>query len=441
MAITAAEQYAIELLNRARLDPAGEARRHGMALNEGLPSGWHISSAAKQVLAPNQALEQAAARHGEWLRVRDFRLDRDDNDDGIADAHYEAGNSNYFDPGDRMKMAGYRFEGSNGWGENLASSSTMSNAISTHHSGWMHSPSHRYNMLSERFTEIGFAQVTGEYLGYNNSSLAVQNFAYSGSRTFVTGVAYTDRNNNNFYSIGEGRSGLSMKIIGGDDVKTQSAGGYALQAKWGQEVTVEIGGGTRAKVDLDKGNVKLDVVNNALLKVSGDVELLSGPIKHMQALGVGAIDLTGNDLGNRLTGSAGRNDLSGGGGSDTLGGAGGNDTLRGGDGADILGGSDGNDRLNGNAGADQLSGGKGADVFLFENASGADVVTDFTMGQGDRLALAESLWGGGLTDRQVIARYAEVVGGNVLFDFGDGDTLLLQGVRSLNGLADRIDFL
>lgn len=439
MAITAAEQYAIELLNRARLDPAGEARRHGMGLNDDLASGRHISSAAKQVLAPNQALEQAAARHGEWLRVRDFRLDRDDNDDGIADAHYEAGNSNYFDPGDRMKMAGYGYA-SFEWGENLAASSS-SNAIVDHHSGWMHSPSHRFNMLDDRFTQIGFAQIIGEYLGFSGASIAVQNFATSGSQTFVTGVAYTDRNNNNFYSIGEGRSGLSMKIIGGGDAKTQSAGGYALQAKWGQEVTVEIGGGTRVKVDLDKGNVKLDVVNNALLKVSGDVELLSGPIKHLQALGVGAIDLTGNDLGNRLTGSAGRNDLSGGGGSDVLAGAGGNDTLRGGDGADVLRGSDGNDRLNGNAGADQLSGGKGADVFLFVNGSGADIVTDFSMGQGDRLALAEALWEGGLTDRQVIARYAEVTAGGVLFDFGDGDTLRLQGVGSINGLADRIDFL
>ena len=88
-----------------------------------------------------------------------------------------------------------------------------------------------------------------------------------------------------------------------------------------------------------------------------------------------------------------------------------------------------------------MSGGKGADVFLFVNGSGADVVTDFSMGQGDRLALAEALWEGGLTDRQVIARYAEVTANGVLFDFGDGDTLLLQGVGSLNGLADRIDFL
>ena len=433
MAITAAEQYAIELLNRARLDPAGEARRHGMALNEGLASERHISNTAKQVLAPNALLDKAATQLGHWM------IDTD------TFSHYRGvEGSKYYLPGDRMAVAGYNFAGASGWSENIdlfSITSSLEATIRDHHARWLGSTSgHREAMFGENSREIGYAHVTGNYQGYN-VSVGVQNYAYSGSRTFVTGVAYTDRNNNNFYSIGEGRSGLSMKIIGGDDAKTQSAGGYALQAKWGQEVTVEIGGGTRVKVDLDKGNVKLDVVNNALLKVSGDVELLSGPIKHLQALGVGAIDLTGNDLGNRLTGSAGRNDLSGGGGSDVLAGAGGNDTLRGGDGADVLRGSDGNDRLNGNAGADQLSGGKGADVFLFVNGSGADVVTDFSMGQGDRLALAEALWEGELTDRQVIARYAEVTANGVLFDFGDGDTLLLQGVGSLNGLADRIDFI
>ena len=295
-------------------------------------------------------------------------------------------------------------------------------------------------MFGENSREIGYAQVTGNYQGYN-VSVGVQNYAYSGSRTFVTGVAYTDRDKDDFYSIGEGRAGLSMKIIGGDGANTQSAGGYALQAKWGQEVTVAIEGGTRVKVDLDHGNVKLDVVNNSLLKVSGDVTLLTGPIKNVEALGVGAVNLTGNDMRNRLTGSDGRNVLTGAGGSDTLSGGNGNDILRGGDGADALAGNGGADHLNGNSGADRLTGGTGADTFQFATGSGADVVTDFTVGQGDRLGLAKSLWGGGLTDQQVVSRYAEVLGGNVLFDFCDGDTLLLQGVRSLNGLADRIDFL
>ena len=43
---TAREQYMLELINRARLDPKGEASRYGISLNEGVSSGNTISSAS-----------------------------------------------------------------------------------------------------------------------------------------------------------------------------------------------------------------------------------------------------------------------------------------------------------------------------------------------------------------------------------------------------------
>ncbi|MFD1808957.1 hypothetical protein ACFSHQ_15055 [Gemmobacter lanyuensis] len=66
MTITALEQYAIELVNRARLDPLAEARRFGFDLNAGLSPGT-IDGTARQVLAPNELLAAAANRHGEWI--------------------------------------------------------------------------------------------------------------------------------------------------------------------------------------------------------------------------------------------------------------------------------------------------------------------------------------------------------------------------------------
>lgn len=57
MTLSAAEQYAIELINRARLDPAAEALRYGVALNAGLSAGT-ISNDALYVLAPNTELEK-----------------------------------------------------------------------------------------------------------------------------------------------------------------------------------------------------------------------------------------------------------------------------------------------------------------------------------------------------------------------------------------------
>ena len=50
----------IELLNRARLDPLGEAARFGVALNSGLPAG-SITSAPKAPLAFDWNLAEAAA--------------------------------------------------------------------------------------------------------------------------------------------------------------------------------------------------------------------------------------------------------------------------------------------------------------------------------------------------------------------------------------------
>ena len=59
MALTTAEQYLIELINRARLDPQAEAARYGLSLNAGL-QGTVITAAALDPLAPNTLLEKSA---------------------------------------------------------------------------------------------------------------------------------------------------------------------------------------------------------------------------------------------------------------------------------------------------------------------------------------------------------------------------------------------
>ena len=49
--MTPSEQYFLELVNRGRANPVGEAARFGIDLNEGLPSGT-IPSDPAQPLAP-----------------------------------------------------------------------------------------------------------------------------------------------------------------------------------------------------------------------------------------------------------------------------------------------------------------------------------------------------------------------------------------------------
>lgn len=56
------EQYAIELINRARLSPAAEAQRFGISLNEGPPQVT-LSADPKPPLAIDLELMEAAENH------------------------------------------------------------------------------------------------------------------------------------------------------------------------------------------------------------------------------------------------------------------------------------------------------------------------------------------------------------------------------------------
>ncbi len=87
--------------------------------------------------------------------------------------------------------------------------------------------------------------------------------------------------------------------------------------------------------------------------------------------------LDGLETGDLLVGGAGSNVLYG-----TMG----KDTVR---------GNEGNDTLGGGAGADTLTGGLGADRFLFDtapHATNVDVITDFSVVQGDKLVLENAIF-------------------------------------------------
>jgi Ca2+-binding RTX toxin-like protein len=99
--------------------------------------------------------------------------------------------------------------------------------------------------------------------------------------------------------------------------------------------------------------------------------------------------LTGSSGQDIINGFAGNDRLDGGNGQDIIDGGAGNDTLLGGKGEDILVGSDGNDWLNGGDNSDTLTGGSGIDTFVIAKKEGNDTITDFSLGQGDRIGLSE----------------------------------------------------
>lgn len=66
MQLSASEQLYIELINRARLDPGGEALRQGVAISEGLAPD-RLSAHPLEPLAPDAHLIAAARAHSQWL--------------------------------------------------------------------------------------------------------------------------------------------------------------------------------------------------------------------------------------------------------------------------------------------------------------------------------------------------------------------------------------
>ncbi|WP_269846627.1 M10 family metallopeptidase [Paracoccus binzhouensis] len=142
---------------------------------------------------------------------------------------------------------------------------------------------------------------------------------------------------------------------------------------------------------------------------------------------------TGNALANRLIGNGHANLLDGRLGNDSLFGLAGNDTLFGALGADSLHGGVGNDFLSGLAGNDTLFGGLGADHFAFHG--GHDVIQDFR-DDVDTLRIDDALWGGGARSMAQILSHASVVDSNTVFDFGNGNTLTLNGLSNIAALQN-----
>lgn len=137
--------------------------------------------------------------------------------------------------------------------------------------------------------------------------------------------------------------------------------------------------------------------------------------------------LQGGDGADRLYGGSGKDGLDGAAGADLLQGGAGRDALAGGAGADTLQGGDGADRLTGGGGNDRLTGGAEADAFVFGRGAGQDVITDFAA--EDSLRLDRALWSAapGLSADQVLDRFADIRGDDLVFTFDGGEVLTITG--------------
>jgi hypothetical protein len=258
---TAYEQYQLELVNAER------------------------AKAGLQPLAFDPDLNEAAELHSDWM------LDFD------TFSHTGVNGSS---AGDRMKAAGYAFTGSWSWAENIAWASTRSpsgyqDEVLLLHNNLMNSPGHRANILNGTFREIGIGFEIGQYQSYN-AAMVTQNFAKTGGNPFLTGVAFDDQDGDNFYDVGEGLGGVSIRITSSSGqmttIATGEAGGYAIDLAAGSySVTFSAAGlaSETRTVSIGGNNVKLDWIDPAAAGGGGgEGVIFDAPILASSSFGASA---------------------------------------------------------------------------------------------------------------------------------------------------------
>jgi cyclophilin family peptidyl-prolyl cis-trans isomerase/uncharacterized protein YkwD len=211
------EQMMLELVNAARANPAAEAARLGIDLNQGLAAG-RISADPKPPLAFHTLLIQAARNHSDWMLSS-----------GIFD-HTGAGGST---PTQRAAALGYAF----GVAENIAYRSSsgaldLGDATRRNHEGLFKSAGHRTNLMEPSYMVVGLGARTGRFEGLN-AQMVSQGFSSGGNSSdsgpFLLGVVFDDKNGNGIYDAGEGLSGVRVEPdFGGWHAVTSSSGGFAV---------------------------------------------------------------------------------------------------------------------------------------------------------------------------------------------------------------------
>ncbi|WP_436397730.1 DUF4214 domain-containing protein [Roseobacter sp. S98] len=146
------------------------------------------------------------------------------------------------------------------------------------------------------------------------------------------------------------------------------------------------------------------------------------------------IDGYDGTYGDVIYGYGGRDTIYGNGGNDTLYGGTGNDDLSGNAGDDLIFGEIGNDYIDGGTGDDLLTGGTGVDTFVFYTGSGADVISDFVIGEDVLSIQAATI---DLTALPSTISAADSADGLIL-SYGSGSTVTLEGLTTADLIAPEV---
>lgn len=278
---SAYEQLMLELINQARIDPDGEFDR--LIVNAGSQTAvtTDITDAirffdvdlnvlrsqfnalpAVAPLAWSDQLDQSATAHSQLMINFDQQSHNLPGELGLLE---------------RVQATGYQVRSI---GENIFLYGE--NALYSHAAffidwgntatGIQSPPGHRLNIMNSTFTDIGIAAIA-------ENNPATQAGPYSitehigTSFTFapqLLGVVINDTDNDNFYDIGEGVSGVTVTATGSSgtfNTTTWQAGGYQLVIPAGTYNVTFSGPNVNysANVTIAGANVKLDAETGAIL--------------------------------------------------------------------------------------------------------------------------------------------------------------------------------
>ena len=165
------------------------------------------------------------------------------------------------------------------------------------------------------------------------------------------------------------------------------------------------------------GSYRSVIVTQTFASTNGSVDLDSRPAATPTSK---SDTLTGTSKADRMAGGFGNDVIHSKAGGDVVYGDAGQDVLVTGRGADSLWGGRGQDTLTGGRGDDTVTGGRGEDHFVFRRGDDRDVIRDF-QNNIDTVDLRDF----GFASKTAALRQATMNDGDLVFKFGDGDTLTL----------------
>lgn len=274
----ALEQYMLELINRMRMNPGHEYDILVNSTNPDIQSALNffpvnlteLQSQWEQ-LQPAQPVAWSNKLHDSAVTHSQLMIDNNQQSHNLP---------NELSLGDRIRNTGYQFttvvENIYAFGSSvLESHGAFAIDWGDDINGIQNPPGHRNAIMSNDYREVGIGILTEDNPATQVGSLiTTQHFANSQElattdTSWLLGTVFYDVDNDDFYSIGEGLSDITVNISGisnsefSTSIQTLNAGGYQTLLSPGEYQVEFIRANNTVKteiVNIDDANVKLDLM-------------------------------------------------------------------------------------------------------------------------------------------------------------------------------------